>query len=489
MTVRENPLAEIPFNTNASIRPSDILNFTITNADNSKRIDITAAIAEFFYYESILSNTISATVVVMDSGFLGDENSPENNDGSQKGLKTKGLLAFLNLNGGERVDFKIKHSNIKVQGSDSVLEIPDGMYINRIRDVENNSFKDTFILDLVPKEFISNEKTRVVKRYDGIISDSITNILGDAKILGTNLPVTVNKTANSYNFIGNDRKPFYICTWLASKSIPEGKDENGKQITGGGAGYLFYQTRDRFHFRAIDKLLSPLDTDPVTGDKIRKYLYNNTGKNPNINFTDEADANILTYSVNKTIDVAKDLSMGTYNNRSIFFDPFSMSYKVNLFNYEDQVVNYFGTYRNIPKVPNITDSPTRLMSHVLDVGTMPNGSTSDQQLKTWKQDLTETNYNAEDIMVQSIMRYNQLFSIQVNVTIPGDFSIKAGDRILCKFMDLMQDETANNNLSAIYMVSSVCHKVTSEDTFSSLDLVADSYGTTRLKLTGNSFLN
>lgn len=488
ITALEQELNEIPFNTNASIGPSTIEKFIITNAENTKRLEVTGAITEFFFYESILSNTISATVVLIDTGYQSNEKSAggdKKDDSSLNALRTRGIIDYLQLAGGERVDFKIKHSNLRVQGNGSVLEIPDGMYINRIREINNNSLKDMFALDLVPKEYISNEKSRVVKRYDGLISDSVSDILGDSSILATQLPVTTNKTANSYNFIGNDRKPFYICTWLASKSVPQATDANGKPIQGGGAGYLFYQTRDSFQFRSIDRLLSPTPRDTTTKEPLKKFIYNNTGKRPG----DDEAFNILNYTFTRTIDVAKELNLGTFNNRSIFFDPFSMSYKVTLFNTDDQILNYLGRERNIPRVENVINSPTRLMSHVLDTGVMPSGVDSKQQLKKWKEDIVKTNYEAEDIMVQSIMRYNQLFSVQLNITIPGDFSIFAGDRIVCRFVDLTQSDDTNNSISSIYMVSSVCHKVNSQDTFTSLDLVADTRGTVALKLAGDSFLN
>ena len=39
-------------------------------------------------------------------------------------------------------------------------------------------------------------------------------------------------------------------------------------------------------------------------------------------------------------------------------------------------------------------------------------------LKNWKDNKTVSNYDAEKSMVQSVMRYNQMFTIQTNITIP-----------------------------------------------------------------------
>ena len=76
------------------------------------------------------------------------------------------------------------------------------------------------------------------------------------------------------------------------------------------------------------------------------------------------------------------------------------------------------------------------------------------------------------------MRYNQLFTIQINITIPGDFSIKAGDLVECAFQEVSGSEskTVNPETKGIYMVAHVCHKLTPNSTLSSLSLIRDSYG-------------
>lgn len=503
MTITKDPLAEIPFVTNMSVGPADFRKFTISNFDGSVGLDVRGAIAEFYFYESVLSNTISATVVLVDTGYIANSDVRDGEEDKEEvsAKKTPGLLSLLNLRGGERVDFEIVNSNplsqpdrtssgdvdlASIEAKNGVISVYSGMYINRIRDLGNVSQKDMFALDLVPIEYIQNEKVRVTGKYEGKISENIRSIIkklnpkpkpGTPDKPGASpMPLAVDSTAFDYNFIGNDRKPFYICTWLASKAVPEGVDDKGKPLSGGGAGYLFFQTKEFMCFRSIDKLLSKDPLDFITKKPIKKYIYNNTGSAQRLR-NGEDYQNILSYSFNKTIDIAKDLTLGSYNNRSIFFDPLSMNYQVVEFKFDDQKINYTNKLRSIPKVENITDSPTRLMSHVLDTGVMPSGSSSNAQLKAWKDDQTANNYDAKNIMVQSIMRYNQLFSIQLNIVVPGDFSITAGSRIQCDFADLTHSDKPSNQLSGIYMVASVCHKATTEDTFTSLDLVSDSlYG-------------
>ena len=72
------------------------------------------------------------------------------------------------------------------------------------------------------------------------------------------------------------------------------------------------------------------------------------------------------------------------------------------------------------------------------------------------------------------MRYNQLFSLQVKITIAGDFDLRAGDVVDCRFMDLNLNKEKNLELSGTYLIANICHRLTANDTFTSIDLVRDS---------------
>ena len=121
--------------------------------------------------------------------------------------------------------------------------------------------------------------------------------------------------------------------------------------------------------------------------------------------------------------------------------------------------------------------PSRLMTSILDNGVLPEGTNSTAQLAKWKSEPQTPNYDAPNAMVQSVMRYNQLFTIQIQVIIPGDFTIKAGDLVECAFPKLEGSPTKeiNRQSSGIYMVAHVCHRITSSDTLTSLSLIRDSY--------------
>ena len=448
---------------NAPESAGNIVKFRVSSNFTEYAVDLAGGVVDFRYYENVLSNSVTATATCVETGY---------NDGSNVSQST---VDGLPIRGGERTDFVIED----VYGNE--LELEEGLYVNRIRDVSPDTKKDVYFLDFASKEFFANEQTRVVKRYEGNIGDNVEKILKD--VLKVESDIEIDNTGAPYNFIGNDKKPFYVCTWLASKSIPE----SGK---GGSAGYLFFQTRDGFHFKSIDKILG--------GEAKKKYIFNNSPQIP-----EGFDAKILTCEINSDVDVGKNLMMGMYNNRSIFFDPVSFNYEVRSFpepekpQTEGQIIDEEKT----PQVPSsetyvgkteiaaeepvseliakeFRQSPSRLMSFVLDVGAIPSGKDAQDQLTTWNDDKTKPDFDIKDTMSQSIMRYNQLFTVKTDMTIPGDFTIKAGDLVECSFPELSGDESKdiNSETKGIYMVASVCHRITPNSSTTSLSLVRDSFG-------------
>ena len=444
-----------------STRTGNIREFKIFQAKNGGiEADASAVTVDIKYYENILSNAVTLSAIITESG-----------ESEIKELGNKGMLDGLPIRGGEPATVVIEdHDGNKLSFKDD-----SKLYVNRVRNVIPGTQKDVYSIDFTSRELFANEQCRVVRRYDGKVSENVKKILEEATSsdvgIKTKKKVTVDNS-NSYNFIGNDRKPFYICTWLASKAAPDRGD-----LKGGTAGYLFYETYDGFNFRSIDLLFEQKPKG--------NYLYSNTEDNP-----EEYDGKIISYDIDRNIDLQNNLLMGTYSNRTLFFDFYAMNYEVRNFNVDStnpakseeggskgKVVS--GGTEDLDYVSDEFRKPiSRLMNRVKDVGTLPNGKNIIEQLKSWKEKASEATFDAEDIMVQSLMRYNQLFSIKINIMIAGDFSLRAGDLIHCEFPELSVDPNTdvNRQTGGIYMISSLCHNITPRKTYTSLTLVRDTFG-------------
>ena len=432
-----------------SLKTGSIDKFQLTASIGSNSVDLSAGISDFRLYESVLSNTVTATAVVVETG-----------------TGVKGSIDGLPIRGGENLTFKIRDA----QGR----SIKSELLVNRLRNANPESTKDLYILDFASPEYFSNDTVRVTERYEGKISDNIGKMLSKLK---TTRFIDIDDTLNEYNFMGNDRKPFYVCTWLASKSISK---DGGQE---GAVGYLFYQTIDSFKFKSVDKLLGQ--------EPIKSFIYNSGEKGGH-------DDIIINYTIDRDIDLHENLSLGTYSTSVLFFDPLTFSYVVKDYDVSDQksimrpkktesASELINEERRGVSNPNPTqrgissNNPSRLMNIVYDYGTLPAGKSSEEQLKKFKNDpenKKEQGFSKYGAAALTIMRYNQLFTIQTTITIPGDFSIRAGDTVKVIFPQLEADKNSgkNNKSSGIYMVAHVCHKITPENTLTSLSLVRDSYG-------------
>ena len=422
-------------------KDADIRSFVIQAAkDEGRGVDIKEGMSSFAFYENIMSNHLTALVKVTDSG-----NSIE------KDGKRVSMMEGLPIRGGEEIRFDIEDSNKnKLKGE---------LYLNKMMDGAQTTKSDSFTIQCVSKESFTNEMTRVTKRYEGKISENVTKILQE--IMEADFkPENIEETSNSYNFIGNDRKPFYVCTWLATKGIPT---EN----VGKTGGFFFYQTQDGMNFKSVDNLLDQ--------DVKKKYVSNDSDALPQ-----GYDDKILNYDMNRSVDLGSNLSLGAYNNRTLYFDPYQFKYTHKDFNITEQegVKHAGGSEDDFDFInPVFTESTTRLMTAILDLGTLPTGADGKAQLERWASNTEESNDKVMDRMVQSVMRYNQMYSVVTSITIPGDFSLRAGDIIQCDFPRVSGDtKDIDKKSSGKYLISSLCHYVTPSRCYTQLGLIRDSYG-------------
>tara|TARA_Y100001963_G_C6748618_1_gene432913 strand:- start:72 stop:1475 length:1404 start_codon:yes stop_codon:yes gene_type:complete len=460
--------------TKQSSRSGNIRKFVLHQAKNADKdsvdtsIDISDIVSEIRYYEDVLSNSVSLTAVIAETGGSDD-----------KKIGNVGILDGLPVRGGEPCDIFIEDHD----GTPLNFKEGSKLYVNRVRNVISGTSKDVYVLDFAPRELFANEQSRVVKRYDGKISENIKQILSKDTSKGagikTEKDITVDETGLEYNFIGNDRKPFYVCTWLASKATPA---TVGK--IGGSAGYLFYETYKGYNFRSIDALF-----DESKNEVKGKYLFSNTANDP-IGY----DGKILDYNIEKDIDLQNNLVIGAYANRTLFFDFYAMNYKVRNYSVDesgsaeenegagskDKIVTAGkqGSFPGDTVADEFRKPVSRLMNRVIDIGTLPSGKDALDQLENWKDKPTKPTYDSSKIMVQSVMRYNQMFSIKINITIAANFDLCAGDLIRCEFPEISIEPNTdiNKKSGGIYMISSLCHRLTTRDSYTKLTLVRDTFG-------------
>lgn len=422
----------------------------IESNDQRKSVDIRLGAVSIDYYEDIFSPSITAKIVVANTG-----DTVEGSDGS-----LQSIYNGLPLRGGERVSMKIAGNSRTNPGLDFSRNINDYLYVSNISNVFSEGQREVFVLNLVSREAITNETSRVGKKYptSSPISESVRDIIKSH--LKTNKRVEIDKTQNKYGFIGNLRKPFTVLVWLASKSVPEMSSKDGT------AGFVFYQTKDGFHFKSIDNLINQRPK--------AKYTYTTVIKGE-----DEVDNsfNILSYSINRNQNLLEKLRLGTYSSYRMFYNPLTFEFTTpeqGVFKLKDYVnvsKNLGGEKVKLPKISpgsdqTLGDVPSRIITQILDVGTLDVGVSTDKNSDPFK-------YQS-----QALMRYNVLFTQTVSMTIPSNTNLRAGDLIECEFPKVTRDSAkeSDRDQSGLYMIKELCHHFDVDGSYTSMTLVRDTFG-------------
>ena len=433
----------------------------IESNDQERSVDLRGGIVSIDYYEDILSPTITAKMRVIDTG---------NTEIDKKDTTRRGLYSGLPLRGGERIEIKIKdQGKANAEGKEKLgLDFSSdkkvSLYVSSVTQVLMETQRESFLLNLVSREAITNETSRVYKRYDSIISETVKKILTDP-LIGLNVDKSklndiVEPTKGTYNFLGNLRKPFSVLISLASKSIP---NKSG----GATAGYVFFQTQDGFQFKSIDKLIS--EKPKAT------YTYKETNDS---SITENNDFKILKYTVDKNQDLIENLRMGSYSFKRLTFNPNTFQFKQDTHSYTEKnqpskkdSMNHLGTEEL--KLPKLSDdskltldkTPTRVLAQVVDIG-----ATSEISQKP--------NYEIDNYLGQNIMRYNLMNTQNLSMTIPCNTDLRAGDVIECRFPNVSRDdgELYDDVTSGNYMIKELCHHFEAKRSFTSMKLVRDTFG-------------
>ena len=431
--------------------PSILETLTIySNVNPSDTVSLADGILELNYIESIMNDTIKVNLSFVDTG---------------ASINDKTVIEGLPLVGQEKVVLKFRDNNKNVLGDKPELVL----YVNKITPAADKSQKSIVGLELVSKEYILNEKIRVTKRMDGKVSDHIRTILTSQDYLKTEKKVDIEDTINNFNFFGNNKKSLYTINWLSKKGVSA-----KSQKLGDSAGYFFYETSEGFFFKSIDSLL---DQEPKT-----KMIYNETPDTRGSNIPEGYDQKILRFQKSNAVNVQEKLKMGSYSNRVVLFDPFTCFYEVKT-NDTDRTQDSLkkgGKELSLSEsrnkefdIPGNNKEFSRTQYFLLDKGTAPTGN-ADQQIEK----SAEENFEYGQIANQSMMRYNQLYSMRASITIAGNFSLHAGDAIFIDSPGLQKKNTSDVDRrdGGLYIITDICHKIDGTGTYTQCNLARDSFG-------------
>ena len=375
------------------------------------------------YFESIDSPSISMTVTFIDI----DQ-----------------VIGREGITGGEYIDLTVKDGDVD---EFKITSKKQKLILNSVRNMITETNKQVATLEFVSVESIINETARVNKKYTGNVSETVSKLLtngegSDKKGIQSSKKLEKDDALNSYSFVGNLKRPFDTIQWLCPKTQSSSKD----------FGFLFYETLDGFVFKSIKSLL---EQEPIT--------YTQTDK-PG----DQGFFKILQNNLNQTNDIGMNMRMGMYANRTLYIDIENQTF---------EEVDFKISQLDLKKPPKLLDGiedfPTRLMLRVNDFGVAQKGAKKDEV-----QPLSELAVYQN----KSYVRNNLLFSQSINISIPLNTTLRAGDVINIKLPVKKDDEGSKtdsygnertNDPSGKYLLSELRHLIGGGSAETQLKLIRD----------------
>ena len=440
-------------------------NYVIIQPIGGNAVDLTGHLQYIEYFENIMSPTISMNMKISSSF---------------------NFVSRLPIRGGEMIAMEVEtlSGTLKfgtVEKNQGIVPGSGELYVYKLENLDQPSMAQSFTLKITSPEFFTNETSRCMKKYKPATIDShVRDILTNTMQIDPDKIDKIDKTTNSYSFIGNTKKPFHTISWLCPKAISgskQGVSGEGQQAKAvGTAGYLFFENQRGFNFRSIENLVSRTRKGSesadakIKGDEIHgPYVHQGKGSVGNLYKTEE-NFKINHFHVNRGTDIRKALTVGQYANKTVFFD--SLSHVVSVYDYkllgDDGLENQLGSDDEKEASSNeLKMLNSRLFVRVSDHGTLGIGT-----------DGFQTSGIDQAYQAKSASRYNQLFSQSVDIQIPLNTRIKVGDLINCIFPEMDQGRSSDLDQSASgnYLVTRLNHHIQPNASFSSLNLVRDSYG-------------
>lgn len=407
--------------------------------------------------ESIELNTIAAELQVIDTGI--------------------NMIGSIPIVGTEKVIIEIQAPNV----SEKIYKYEFVIYGIRNRIVSQNV--QMYVLDLFSVEALRNETIRISKAIVGegktIVNDILKNYIGSSKTFDGEVCKYETK------YIPSLRRPFDIINSLLPECVPSTTNprapalaskipgsggtnniaggqtsaatKNTVPIISGSAGYMFFETWNGFVFKSIDTLIKE------NQNKHSEYIYGTVQSD--ISSAKTNNNVILNYSFGSQENILQKMRYGVYSSMISFFNPSSCEYEEYFFDLSKEYPQmvHLGTDQQIPdNIKKLSEYPSRIMLEIYDHETFYNKSgIADPKLSN-----NPTPYPdyRKQWLAQSMSRNTILNNQVLNITIPINFSIRAGDKLKVQLPNLSvaskrKDQKYDKKNSGLYLVKNISYDI------------------------------
>ena len=307
-----------------------------------------------------------------------------------------------------------------------------------------------YLLHFCSDEMISSESLIVSKAYKTTkIRDVVNDILVNELGVDSQRIASLEQTSGSFDLIVPGQRPFEAIQWVTARGYDQKK-----------FCYFFFENKNGFNLTSLQTLIKQ---KPYK--KLKYELKNTEGNDPALNKDSIDDFVIL-----NDFDMITSISNGSFSSRLLSIDIFSQKFENIDYNLETaeaqgNLLNKFKPVNSFKNSKNQTlfNSPYAFFRTYLTINDTASEKSND--IKYWMQ--------------PRAMHMSLLNHFKIQITIPGDIELKAGDVVEYEFPSFESADAGGKKLdkqrTGKYLVASINHKFNG-DTFESIvELVSDSF--------------
>ena len=432
---------------------------TITSVDG-ETLNITDLVVRLDYFESISLPTLEANLDLVDTG--------------------SNIISSLPIQGYEDIKFTVTMLGEDEEGYEEEYNFK----VFRIHSRYMGERFQKYSLGLISKEALINETQKVTTiltgKPDGIARTLLTDNLQTEKTIST------DPSLFKIRFLPGKKTPFSIIESMRKKSVADesGKKSGASTSTGefqkasGSAGYYFYENKDGYHFKSIDRLNS-LEKNPP------REIFT---QEPNSSEVASPQQKILDIDFQKEIDILSKLRMGTFSNVICYYNFSTGAYEEYNYKLEDSFdeMEHLGSQSGLAKgQAELAAEPSRIMSVLVDHETWFDGVevASPEKPDGGGQNTAEFPDWQKNYIAQNISRLESQNNQQVLIKIPVRLDLRVGQTVEIQIPNNIPTEERQPDLydpehSGVYLIAKLNHAMSPKEAKGNthLTLVRDSYG-------------
>ena len=480
---------------------------TISYGDGSNTTSLLSGdmIAAFSFHESIVKPFVAGSLMLSDS---------------------TGFLTNFPIQGGEIVEIEVSTSFDEQTNKGQPTK-----YKLKVMRVASRTIKEKmqiYTLVMVSEEAFVNEIVRLEDPLSGKPDEMVTKLVREK--LKSSKEIFVEPCKFSVKMLPAKRRPFDIIADLTKRSISgnatytnkktkTGKISNkrGREVGStyglekeikGTAGYFFWESLRGFNFYSVDALCSlpKLDKEGNYKEGTEEFPAKDLRSKPwgpyeeviaNLDNGKDQRGIVSNFKFKTEVDVIASLRKGKYASVMVFFNMSTGQYEEYTYKIKQSydAMSHLGGQDSISLIPTsqeeLSETPSRIMSAILDHEAWYN----DPDIADPDSAATDNPSEYADWIkyyaAQTVARYDLLANQEADLTIPGNPSISAGDKVSVLVLNKVADKLKvkkpyDEETSGVYLVKEVSHKYDrlqggNGNMTTVLKLFRDSYGMTDLK--------